>query len=938
MKRMKRWISILLTVVMTAGLFAGLPVNFAAAEGENWKPLYTLATEMPGQEFQAYAKLRSFKNKFASYGVFDINQDGVYEIMIYTAVGGGINDRFDEFWGYSGGKTVCLQKQLAFRGEYYTNRNDHDLYRVFLVKIVNDVATMRLERICLRDGKLSYELVKTITKRCFQGVFGGAGLGAPYEHFGETKSADFSGLNGVMRGEQGETVVYGAYAANGLWAHDGIGMYLSGYADTLSYSGPWWRAKEKVGQPKHIVHVDDFKTMKNVWPERLLAIASTDLWFFNADCGMIDFNAPDKTIHGYRGSTAQEYADAHGNPFIPIVDPDATPAFVKNYIKTYDKYHAVWERTGFHENLDRKAIRKDTAAYRIWDTLKDAGELMQLDGGDLQIFDDYYELYLADMMTALMQETTITKNNDFVKQFLQNGLSPIKTLLKDEADLKIFEKLTDVFSNKNVSAADKKEIGDLLTRIREEHPDAFKKVFSGLSLTGDVLDMLSFYADAYDAFMDTFSIYYAALIAKQTDQAFFELCYATADEMEKTDSKQAGWFRAAVEKYDSSRMTDQEYFDSFKNEAVGTVGNLFYKTFGQKTLQNVTAKGIAKIITKLHPDAAVTAPEIQAITAAYNVGIFFGDQIVHSNTDNTYYMYYVDPVEQSMQTVLTDRAQAMKDEQTEEACESYDMAFHVLKNTNLALYDKAYKMATETKFFWNDETEAMRRAAGMENVWKTADNYVEEAPTAHFAVPRPHKLMLVKCPVDVVLMNADGETVVSIVEEEVRTYADSAVTVGLYNGKKALCWPASADYAVRITAREDGAMDYEVSDCDSEGKILRTFEKTEIPLTAGREFTGSVPADGVKAADYGLRSGADWIELDGPAFTPGDVNFDGKVNSTDARTVLRAAARLETLTAEQILAADVDGSGKVNSADARRILRAAAKLEPLPAAGQITVG
>ena len=63
----------------------------------------------------------------------------------------------------------------------------------------------------------------------------------------------------------------------------------------------------------------------------------------------------------------------------------------------------------------------------------------------------------------------------------------------------------------------------------------------------------------------------------------------------------------------------------------------------------------------------------------------------------------------------------------------------------------------------------------------------------------------------------------------------------------------------------------------------------------------------------------------------GDVDGSGKVNSSDARMTLRAAARLETLTGEQFSAADADGNGKVNATDARKILRAAARIEALPA-------
>ena len=54
---------------------------------------------------------------------------------------------------------------------------------------------------------------------------------------------------------------------------------------------------------------------------------------------------------------------------------------------------------------------------------------------------------------------------------------------------------------------------------------------------------------------------------------------------------------------------------------------------------------------------------------------------------------------------------------------------------------------------------------------------------------------------------------------------------------------------------------------------------------------------------------------------PGDVNSDGKVDSTDARIVLQAAVGKVKLTGEQKAAADMDGDGKVTSTDARIILQ-----------------
>lgn len=62
----------------------------------------------------------------------------------------------------------------------------------------------------------------------------------------------------------------------------------------------------------------------------------------------------------------------------------------------------------------------------------------------------------------------------------------------------------------------------------------------------------------------------------------------------------------------------------------------------------------------------------------------------------------------------------------------------------------------------------------------------------------------------------------------------------------------------------------------------------------------------------------------------GDANCDEKVNSSDARTVLRVASGLETLAEEDIPYCDVTGDGEIRAADAREILRAASGISRLP--------
>lgn len=59
----------------------------------------------------------------------------------------------------------------------------------------------------------------------------------------------------------------------------------------------------------------------------------------------------------------------------------------------------------------------------------------------------------------------------------------------------------------------------------------------------------------------------------------------------------------------------------------------------------------------------------------------------------------------------------------------------------------------------------------------------------------------------------------------------------------------------------------------------------------------------------------------------GDINADGKITASDARTALRAASGLEELKNKEFEAADVNSDSKVNAADARIILRIASNLQ-----------
>ncbi len=65
---------------------------------------------------------------------------------------------------------------------------------------------------------------------------------------------------------------------------------------------------------------------------------------------------------------------------------------------------------------------------------------------------------------------------------------------------------------------------------------------------------------------------------------------------------------------------------------------------------------------------------------------------------------------------------------------------------------------------------------------------------------------------------------------------------------------------------------------------------------------------------------------DEPDFTLGDVNGDGEITASDARSALRASAGMAELDETQFKAADANGDGEITASDARTILRVSAGL------------
>lgn len=122
---------------------------------------------------------------------------------------------------------------------------------------------------------------------------------------------------------------------------------------------------------------------------------------------------------------------------------------------------------------------------------------------------------------------------------------------------------------------------------------------------------------------------------------------------------------------------------------------------------------------------------------------------------------------------------------------------------------------------------------------------------------------------------------------------------------------------------------------DDESKVIifkntLNAEKLKANIASGNwtvtDAKGTALADNAAIATGSLIK-AETADVTYTVIILGDVNLDGRVNASDARSILRITARLDSATELSNLAANCDGKANVTAADARVVLRVAAKLQ-----------
>ena len=97
------------------------------------------------------------------------------------------------------------------------------------------------------------------------------------------------------------------------------------------------------------------------------------------------------------------------------------------------------------------------------------------------------------------------------------------------------------------------------------------------------------------------------------------------------------------------------------------------------------------------------------------------------------------------------------------------------------------------------------------------------------------------CPTDIIVTDEFGDVVLKIINDEI-VVCNDYVFVDVFESKKTFYLPTDIDYEIKITATDNGTMDYFVETLTKDGE-RRVIEYNDISLIKGDFYTATAPTD-----------------------------------------------------------------------------------------------
>lgn len=117
-----------------------------------------------------------------------------------------------------------------------------------------------------------------------------------------------------------------------------------------------------------------------------------------------------------------------------------------------------------------------------------------------------------------------------------------------------------------------------------------------------------------------------------------------------------------------------------------------------------------------------------------------------------------------------------------------------------------------------------------------------------------YRIVRINCPIDVTVYDAGGNTLASIIDNEPQP-GSRLVIAYTDEGEKLVYLPVNRDYEIKLSATDDGVMNYAIQEYDpNAGETNHIFLFNDIEIKEGQEFRAYLPSYSV--ADTESRTGA----------------------------------------------------------------------------------
>ena len=537
---------------------------------------------------------------------------------------------------------------------------------------------------------------------------------------------------------------------------------------------------------------------------------------------------------------------------------------VKNIIRdlSFSKYADISETKLIHAKI------RDAIAF-----LTDVATL-DLGGVADHVTANYYEMYLAEIILTFTERNLgfeldkkinqvfgeYGKVYGYFKKAFRSSEEWQKSVTPSmELDFKNFFKFDDYFDT--APDAFVKVFGKMIfsdkKAVRGFLADLFGYVSESADFINQLCDKITTVTDVVRAFREVYNAYVVAKAFNEVVDDFYNVLISTANELSKTDAKAGRKLRSAINNAQLKSNSQVEVVCSTILNGEYQIATIAYDTIAKNILTQFMCASAGKA---LHIEAGTVAFYLFLITSSVKIT----NALTGADDYSKKYQLIsaITPVERAMHTAVINRYTTLVSNQTKDNALAYDTAYKLLQTTNTYLYQLDYDLCSISKkqiLTFKNADENLQKEMGQASLYKSVWAAVSCHDTSAYS--RNYKKVTVKCPVDVYVYMPGEFLVTSVVNEQIEEM-DPNITVLVSEGEKTIIYPAEYDCTIKIVARENGAMDYSVSELNGE-EIVREVETNDIPLAEGQTFTDVIPQDvDVDKSEYALMTNDETIPVD----------------------------------------------------------------------------